>query len=94
MLLPEEVPPKSCTTSKQCDLQKFKCPKIIRLRTDPVGVVVKDIAIGTGCFGFDSRVGQMGSGMFIRSCVAQALSRNEPHHSLQASPKYSEYDEH
>ena len=41
----------------------------------PVGVVVKDIAIGAGRFGFDSRI--VTAAMFLLSFVAKALSRGD-----------------
>ena len=49
----------------------------------PVGVGVKDVAIGAGGRGFDSRAGQIGhcvtngSPPLQRFCVAQELSRGD-----------------
>ena len=56
-----------------------------------VSVVVKDLTMGAGAHEFDYCAGQMGltvtkagpASTFIRSCVAQALSRGDrPRHSL------------
>ena len=57
-----------------------------------VVVVGKNATFGTGGLGFDSRAGQIGyqrraiAATFLRSCVAQALSREDGFlHSLLAS---------
>ena len=61
---------------------------------EPVSLVVKDIAVGRGGPEFDSPAGQIvqcrqrfpTAALFLRSCVAQALSDGEgPRNSLHAS---------
>ena len=60
-------------------------------KTWPVGGMIKDIAMGAGGRGIDSRADQIGSvsltaaATFLWSCAVQALSRRDgPHHSLHA----------
>ena len=57
------------------------------MKKRPVGVEVKNIANGAGGLGFDFRPGKQGTvsqptarhtaATFLRSCVAQALSRGD-----------------
>ena len=73
----------------------------IRCRPD-VGVVIKDIAISTRGLKFDSRAAEIGhsvangsslAAMFLRSCVAQALSPGGgPRHSLHSLAYYRGYN--
>ena len=68
-----------------------------------LSALVKDTAIGTGCHGFHPQTDQNGAQfrlrlstatMFLRSCVAQALSRGDgPCLSLRASAEYREYNQ-